>query len=239
MWHIVITWIVVWILIIACCRKGWIKVYSEIKSEIKMDIEQNKKLKQIEGIKIREQYFDDYLRFTLNWLFVWLIVSIYVYITNYDLFYGLVIPFDIVVSACAIIIYLITILNRKFLGKIILVITDEGIYSTKKFLPWEKIKNIRFNIRIGSGNGPRRYQRIEEIYINNRLLVTGEYKRSSFTLSSYDFPLYGFKILKKYLKNNANIEISIERKFKIFEIIEKVFFVLIAALFIYFFKVLK
>lgn len=228
MWHIVITWIVLVILIIVSCRKGFIEIYNDIKMSIIIDKEQNKKLKQIEGIKIREQNFNNVLRLTLNWLFVCIIVSIVVYIKDYDLFYGFIIPFDIALSISVIIMYLINILNRKFLGKIILVISDEGIYSTKKFLPWEKIGNIRFNIRIGSVKGPRSLQRIEELYINNRMLVTGEYKSKGFTISSYDFPLYGFKILKKYVKNNKNIEVSV--KGRKFEIIEESFYIVIAIL---------
>jgi len=80
--------------------------------------EQNKKLKQIEGIKIREQFFNDHLRFALNLLIIFIIVSIEVCIKNYDLFCELIICFDIAVSGFDIIMYLIEILNRNFFGKL-------------------------------------------------------------------------------------------------------------------------
>jgi len=69
-----------------------------------------------------------------------------------------------------------------------------GYIYNRKLFSLEKINNIELKIRLGSMSGGRENQRIEEIYINKRKLVTGKYQSSGFTYSSYDFPLYGYKI---------------------------------------------
>ena len=156
-------------------------------------MKENNDFHKIDGIKIREQYFDTLLYFELSLIPMVIIISLGMYIKDYSFFCAGIIPMDIVYIGCIFITYLINILNRKFFGKVVLVVCDEGVYSPNKFIPWENIKSLTYEITWGI-----KLSRHGNILINNT------------ELRIYDFPLYGFLKLKKNKKIDENVEISIK-----------------------------
>ena len=107
-------------------------------------------LREVEGTKIRQQYFNGIIYIGLSCDFMALIVLVMMSLRDqtplypeYLMLYGvgllLLLPF-VALSA----------LNRFFFGEIICVINEKGIYHKNGFTPWVNIREIVYEISLPS-----------------------------------------------------------------------------------------
>jgi hypothetical protein len=102
-------------------------------------------LKEIDGIKFRIMWSTRILYFMLG-ITVWITIVVQIgsllkygfMMKSYDELVPLVVMYVVV-------LLLASYLNRKFLGKIVAVINEKGIYTKNGVIPWSKIKEIRYN----------------------------------------------------------------------------------------------
>ena len=100
------------------------------------------------GKRIRRQYINGAL---FCWYFVVLILPVFLFVMDKINNLG---SFDILKVfsicgkglICSLPLLLISILNRNVFGKIVCIIDENGIYHGNRFVPWDKIKEIQYEI---------------------------------------------------------------------------------------------
>lgn len=116
-------------------------------------------LKEINGIKFRIMWSTRILYLTLG-ITVWVILTFQIgnllkygsMIKNYGDLLPLVVMYVVV-------LFFARYLNRKFLGKIVAVINEKGIYTKNGVIPWKEIKEIGYNTSISLSRTSDPYER--------------------------------------------------------------------------------
>ncbi len=105
-------------------------------------------LREIEGTKIRQQYFNGIIYIGLGAAFMFLLATAITSLQEQSTFF-----FD-ALQLCGIgLLFLLpfvalSVLNRFFFGKIVCVLNEKGIYHKNGFTPWVNIREIVYEISI-------------------------------------------------------------------------------------------
>ena len=146
-------------------------------------------LKNVDGTKIRWQYFSVYIYALLSFL-----PAILIMISILDIKAG---KFDwanitdgiltevIILSP----LFLLSFANRFIFGKLICVVNENGLYLENDFIPWEKIKKIEYHPEI-----PQKH-RVNFTYAT---VMVEDSKFHEYELDIVHFPIYGLRRIKKY-----------------------------------------
>ena len=111
-------------------------------------------LKQIDGIKMRRHYFTYPIaaHFILMVYIPYCILVFSIVLGKFNLSEWL----SALLMSCEILLvfsipwFLLAFLNRKLFGKIVGVLTDEGIHHADGFIPWASIRRIEYHIVLPS-----------------------------------------------------------------------------------------
>ncbi|WP_143316499.1 hypothetical protein [Clostridium sp. HBUAS56017] len=116
-------------------------------------------LKKVDGIKFRIMWSTKILYLMLG-ITVWITI---IFQIGSLLKYGLIMKsYDELVPLVVmyvLVLLLASYLNRKFLGKIVAVINEKGVYTESGVIPWNKIKEIRYNTPISLSRVADPYER--------------------------------------------------------------------------------
>ena len=168
--------------------------YLKSKSPKKQETE----LKDLEGEKIRCQYFNTFIYVMLAF-FPGLLVMLFVMglkENNLDLA-KLVEAISVALISLGVFLapfIILSLLNRFLFGKIIGVVREDGLLLENDFITWKQIRKITFNPNISS--------RIKASYTYASLFIKSG---TEYTIDIMHFPMYGLRKIKKY-----NPEIKIE-----------------------------
>lgn len=157
-------------------------------------------LKDIKGEKMRRQWFF-YIAvavtsFIVYFLYCGLVMSVILDVgAERDLKQDAT---ELMIIFCKVVIPLLvlSLLNTKFFGKIVAVVTEEGVYSNQFFLKWEDIFEVKFHLP-----GVPTRTRLPDYSYTEIISSQGTYKVAHIPL------LFLFKV-RKY---NVNTRIKIEK----------------------------
>lgn len=184
------------------CQKDNLPKFLECLSE-KAPQKEPLELKNIEGEKIRWQYFNVCLYVILSFLPMIVIVLAALSIKDGSFSFLKLINSLMTSVFCEIVILspliLLSLLNRFLFGRTVCVINDSGIHLDNNFLPWNKIKKVSY-IPDFSSKWHLRYCRA---YFTVKSSAGKEYD-----VEANHFPLYGLRKIKKI---NPDIEIKIAK----------------------------
>lgn len=127
----------------------------------KSDKKKNKKitnLKEIDGIRFRMMWST---RISYFFLGLMVFVVIMVQIISLLEYKSIASNFDELIPLLVVVIPVLLFLNyinRKFLGVIVAVINENGIYAKNKFISWKKIKKIGYTTPIPLSRTRNKYE---------------------------------------------------------------------------------
>lgn len=156
-------------------------------------------LKDINGVKLRRQYFNAPLWFVLPIIPICIILMAMVLIKHNEFSFSEWLALSLKSIGLLLAIFspfiALSVLNRFLFGKIVSVMNNEGIYFENNFIPWNKINKIEY---IPDTAG-RQYEIKLALYGYTRLKLTlnGETGKE-YDAEIKNFPLYGLFKLKKF-----------------------------------------
>lgn len=164
-------------------------------------------LKNIDGDKIRWQYFNTYIYIMLSIIPMAPIMIILAEFkkSNFDVFdilSEMLEAIPVVLGIYTIFIgptIVLSLLNRFFFGKIIGVARDEGLYLENNLIRWSDIQKITYTPQILAKN---------EFEHTFATIFVKPSSKEEYALDIMHFPLYGLKKLKKY---NPDIKIELSK----------------------------
>lgn len=151
------------------------------------------KLKEIDGEKIRWQYFNVFIYMMLSYFPMLLIIVILTGLKEQsfdmnEIIDVLLISLEIW-SIVLLPFVLLSLLNRFFFGKIVSVFNETGMYLDNHHIAWHHIQRVVYNPRIWS-----RF-RMRFSYATISVKTQGE---SEYDIDVMHFPVYGLRKIKKY-----------------------------------------
>lgn len=159
-------------------------------------------LSQIKGTKIRKQCFNFILYAFLSMLLpvipmIFILecekqnVSIW---NSWHLFWNITIEALPTILAFMLPLFLLSACSKFFFGKIIAVVEQNGLYLENVFIPWEDIKEVKYNVtRFSKSN-------FRAAYIT---ITVAAARKREYSVEVTSFTLYGLRKLKKYLPHQA------------------------------------
>lgn len=175
-------------------------------------------LNQIDGTKIRKQYFNFILYAFLATLLpmVPMIFIMECKKQNVSVFQSWHLLGEIALEALPAIagfivpLFLLSVLNKFLLGKIIAVTNENGVYLDSTFIPWKDIKAVTYT--------PTHFSRsnFREAYIT---ITIAPAKKREFNIDISNFTLYGLRNLKKHLPERSVKWAKGEIPFMIFRVL--------------------
>ena len=147
-------------------------------------------VKTVRGTRIRRQLFGTCILMSFS-IFAPLILFVFIVATEASVIHLLVgtllgALFGFLV---ALPFWLLSLLNRRFFGKILCVADERGIHLENDFIPWEKVNEIVHYPRVLSLNPTR---------ITHAIVAVQSETGKEYGVDIQQFPHYGLKKLKKY-----------------------------------------
>lgn len=160
-------------------------------------------LKDITGVKIRWQYFNLFICALLAFFPVIIVMIVVNGVKENNFSFSdilEVIPTGLMIWGMLLAPFIdLSLLNRFLFGKIIGVVTDEGLYLENNFILWKDIKKIVYTPEI-SGRSSAAFT-FATIFVDPPC-------KPAYTLDILHFPIYGLRKIKKLY---PEIEIRFER----------------------------
>lgn len=159
-------------------------------------------LKDVDGVKIRRQYFNVFLYFTLSFLPAIIVMLLVNDITDNGFVLSRLIT--TIISSCSIFLFLmsdiilLSLLNRFFFGKVICVLTEDGIHLENDFIPYDEITAVTYSPQLLSK------RKMNYTYATVTVKSPGYIE---FPVDIMSFPRYGLKKIKKF-KPDIKIKLS-------------------------------
>ncbi len=161
---------------------------------------QETELKDLNGKKIRWQYFNTFIYAMLAFFPMPLVMIIVMGLkeNNLDLAEMIeAIPMALIIWGVFLVPFIIlSLLNRFLFGEIVGIVRDDGLLLENNFITWKQIQKITFNPSISS--------RFKASYTYASLLIKSD-TETEYAIDIMHFPMYGLRKIKKY-----NPEIKIE-----------------------------
>lgn len=165
---------------------------------------QKTKLKNIEGPKIRRQYFNIFLYIMLAFYPMPTILIILSEFKNADFIISeltkILFTTGMIWLVFLIPLIILSILNRFFFGKIVSVFKEDGLVLENDVVRWNNIDEITYCPRISSKF---------KINYNFAKVSVNEPNKLAYTIDIIHFPLYA---LKKAKKHNSEIKVKIDKE---------------------------
>lgn len=184
-------------------------------------------LKNINGAKLRRQYFNTPLYLILPVIPLCVLLFAMVSIRHNEFSWGAWIMQSLegigLVLAILSPFIVLSVLNLFLFGKIVSVINDQGIYLENNFILWDKIHKITY---IPDTPSKYQYSVLHHRYTRLNLTVTGE-TGEEYDVEIKNFPFYGLFKLKKFCPDK---KIKFAAKFILVEIIILIIAMLISLL---------
>lgn len=160
-------------------------------------------LKDINGAKIRWQYFNVFIYTMLAFLPVTIVMTVVNGVKENNFAFSEILeiittglmPWGMLLAPFVA----LSLLNRFLFGKIIGIVTDEGLYLENNFLPWKHIKKIVYTPEISGRSGAA---------FTFATIFVDPPRKPAYTLDILHFPIYGLRKIKKL---HPEIEIRFER----------------------------
>ncbi len=154
---------------------------------------ETKELKDVEGKKLRRQYFNGFIYATLSFLPMVMILVIGIGLKRGEMtldgFWVVMYTSIFMWGAVLLPFAVLSLLNKRFFGKVMCVLTKSGLMLENDLIAWEDIKEIVYRPRIGS-----RYK----VESNSATIFVDPKDKGAYTVDVTGFPLYGLKQIKKY-----------------------------------------
>ena len=163
----------------------------------------NNDLKNIDGKKIRWQYFNVPI-YGIIAIMMMMVTMFTIHDIRDGSFY-LSNIFDTIIQGLymASPFIVLSVLNRFLFGKVLCVMNDRGIYLKNEFIEWKKIKKVVYKPELSSKR---------EIKYTYASFTVAENSKE-YELHISHFPLYGLRIIKNY---NPSIKVQIPTENKLF-----------------------
>ena len=159
------------------------------------------KIKEINGEKIRWQYFNAFIYFLLSYVPTPIIIEIFMGLKEGNFVFHKIIsvlPFFAVWLIILFPLVVLSLVNRFLFGKIVCAVNETGIYCDYGFISHHDIQRLTYNPKIIA----RTRTRLEYSYV----IVSVKTQEQEYDINIIHFPIYGLRKVKKY---NPQIEIKI------------------------------
>ena len=131
-------------------------------------------LKERDGIKIRRQFFNKIILVILAlWLYIpYCVLTILFLLDKFIVSEGLpiVVACTIICLALVIPFIILSILNKKYFGKVLCVLNEHGIYYENGFIYWSDIDKIVYEPSSSSLYKWRRFPSYVEIHTKSKVI---------------------------------------------------------------------
>lgn len=164
-------------------------------------------LEDIEGEKIRRQFFTIFVYGILAFLPMAIVLLLGIEASKGQISLLLILECIFIPPLIILPFGIFSALNKSKFGKIVCVMNEKGLYTEKRFVPWEKIKTIKYNDH-GSNT-------ISEAMFKHASVEALGVDARPVRFEIIHFPLYGLKVAKKH-SPHINIKLSEYQLFMIF-----------------------
>jgi len=171
----------------------------------KSPVIQSTKLNNVQGNKIRRQYFNEIIYTILAYSPMLIVMPIVIGLKENNLNLQFQTIMESVVEVLTIWLCILSpflvlsLFNRFFFGKIISVVNDEGLVLENNFIKWKDVKEITYEP----------YPFYHYKYNTSANVLVKPLNKKEYTLDILHFPFYGLRIIKK---QNSNVKVKIGKK---------------------------